>query len=197
MDNMKIGKLIYQLRKEKGYTQQSLANLLNVSNKTISKWECGLGCPDITLWENLANVLGTNLLELLNGELRINQHDYGKLKNIKFYVCPVCHNIITSTGNMSVSCCGRKLLCLQKNEATELYQVSKEIIDLDYFYTIQHEMSKNHYILFVAAVYLDRVLIIRLYPEQAAEFRLPISLGKYSLYIYCVNDGLQEIKEIN
>ena len=57
MDCMKVGKLILQLRTEKGLTQKQVADQLNISNKTISKWECGLGCPDVSLWEELANVL--------------------------------------------------------------------------------------------------------------------------------------------
>ena len=58
MDCMKVGKLILQFRTEKGLTQKQVADQLNISNKTISKWECGLGCPDVSLWEELANVLG-------------------------------------------------------------------------------------------------------------------------------------------
>lgn len=53
MDCVKIGHLISQLRKEKKLTQQNLADSLGISNKTISKWECGLGCPDLSLWSDL------------------------------------------------------------------------------------------------------------------------------------------------
>lgn len=86
MDCMKVGKLILQLRTEKGLTQKQVADQLNISNKTISKWECGLGCPDVSLWEELANVLGADILKLLQGELTPNRPDVGKMDRIQFYV---------------------------------------------------------------------------------------------------------------
>ncbi len=67
MDNKTIGRFIHQLRIEKGFTQQELADQLNVTNKAISKWECGRGCPDISLFEKLSDVLGVSVIELLNG----------------------------------------------------------------------------------------------------------------------------------
>lgn len=112
MDNAKIGHLILQLRKEKNLTQRDIAEQLHISNKTVSKWECGLGCPDVSLWEGLANLLGTDLLSLLQGKLSPNRPDIGKLERLRFYCCPVCGNILTSTGSASVSCCGRQLSAL-------------------------------------------------------------------------------------
>ena len=109
MDCMKVGKLILQLRTEKGLTQKQVADQLNISNKTISKWECGLGCPDVSLWEELANVLGADILKLLQGELNPNRPDVGKMERVQFYVCPTCSNILTSTGAASIACCGRQL----------------------------------------------------------------------------------------
>ena len=105
MDCAKVGHLILQLRKEKGLTQRQVAEQLNISNKTISKWECGLGCPDVSLWEELSAVLGADILKLLQGELKPNLPDVGKIDLIQFYVCPNCGNIITSTGKTAVSCC--------------------------------------------------------------------------------------------
>lgn len=54
MDCSKTGKLIAQLRKENKFTQQNLADALGISNKTVSKWECGLGFPDASLWADLS-----------------------------------------------------------------------------------------------------------------------------------------------
>lgn len=68
MDNVRTGKLIAQLRKEKGYTQQQLADLLHLSNKTISKWESGAGSPDISILTELADVLDVTADELLRGQ---------------------------------------------------------------------------------------------------------------------------------
>lgn len=68
MNSTEIGKFISALRKEKGYTQITLAEILNVSNRTVSKWENGDGYPDITLLPEIANALGVTVDELLKGE---------------------------------------------------------------------------------------------------------------------------------
>ena len=69
MDCAKIGELIRRLRREKGYTQRALAAEIGVSDKAVSKWERGLGCPDVSLLGALSAKLGVNLEELLAGEL--------------------------------------------------------------------------------------------------------------------------------
>lgn len=56
MDHTKIGKLIYTLRKENGMTQLQLAESMNISDKTVSKWERGLGCPDVSLFYVLSSI---------------------------------------------------------------------------------------------------------------------------------------------
>ena len=71
MDAMKTGQLIAMLRKEKGLTQQQLADQLNLSNKTISKWESGAGSPDIGNLPVLADALGITVDELLRGEVML------------------------------------------------------------------------------------------------------------------------------
>lgn len=70
MDNLQTGKLIQELRKQKGFTQQQLADMLNLSNKTISKWESGSGSPDISNLPPLADALGVSVDELLRGKLQ-------------------------------------------------------------------------------------------------------------------------------
>jgi Predicted transcriptional regulators len=192
MDCAKVGQLILQLRKEKGLTQQQVANRLNISNKTISKWECGLGCPDVTLWEELSNVLGADILKLLQGELNPNRPDVGKINRIQFYVCPTCGNILMSTGKATISCCGRRLYPLTPVPQTKGHEVSVEEVDADYYITLNHEMDKDHYIVFAAYVLDDSVLLNRLYPEQSSAFRLPVMKGKGSLYVYCTKHGLQK-----
>lgn len=69
MDNIQTGRLIAELRKKQGLTQQQLADKLNLSNKTISKWESGAGSPDISNLPVLAEALEISVDELLNGEL--------------------------------------------------------------------------------------------------------------------------------
>lgn len=75
MSQEKIGKFILELRKEKGMTQQALANVLGVSDKTISKWENGRGMPDLSLMKPLCSALDITINELLSGE-RILSKDY-------------------------------------------------------------------------------------------------------------------------
>lgn len=107
MDLEKIGRLIFFLRKEKGLTQKQLANLMNISDKTVSKWERGGGCPELSLLSELAEILDVNLNALLRGELDQNESIGGDMKKLNFYVCPICGNLLTSTGEASVSCCGK------------------------------------------------------------------------------------------
>lgn len=68
MDYNKIGKFIAGIRKDKGITQSSLADKLNITDRAVSKWECGKGCPDISLLEPLSRILDVSVLELLKGE---------------------------------------------------------------------------------------------------------------------------------
>ena len=190
MDCAKVGKLILQLRTEKGLTQKQVADQLNISNKTISKWERGSGCPDVSLWKDLANVLGADILKLLQGELTPNRPDTGKIDNIRFYVCSNCGNILTSTGKAEISCCGHRLYPKLPEHESLKPEISVEEIDMDYYVIIRHEMCKEHYISFAAYVYDDRIWFQRLYPEQNAAFRIPAARGRGNLYLYCVKDGL-------
>lgn len=77
MDQVKIGKFISDERKAKGYTQKQLSELLGISDKTISKWECGNGFPEASLLLPLCNELEITVNELLTGE-RISQQNYKK-----------------------------------------------------------------------------------------------------------------------
>ncbi|KLU64167.1 helix-turn-helix protein [Desulfosporosinus acididurans] len=196
MDCAKVGRLIFHLRKEKGLTQQQVADLLNISNKTISKWECGLGCPDVTLWSELSAVLGADIQKMLEGKLDPNLPDIGKIDKIRFYVCPGCGNILTSTGNASISCCGRKLRPLNPVPHTAEHEITVQEMDLDYYISICHDMMKDHYITFVAYVLYDRVFLIRLYPEQSAEARIPMIKKGGDLYLYCTKHGLQKYSDL-
>lgn len=191
MDCTKIGQLIMQLRKEKGLTQRQVAEKLHISNKTVSKWECGLGCPEASLWSGLSTILGVDIQKLLDGELDINKPDIGKMKQIRFYVCPSCGNILLSTGEASISCCGRKLHPLKAALVKEAFEITVEEMDMDYYIAFGHAMEKNHYISFAAYVFSDRVLLTRLYPEQGAEMRIPIMQSGGDLYLYCTEHGLQ------
>lgn len=193
MDCSKVGKLILSLRKEKNMTQKQIADAMNISDKTISKWERGLGCPDVSLLSELSNVLGINIEKILLGDLDPNDVDGGNMKQIKFYVCPNCGNVVNGTGNAEISCCGRKLVPLPAKPADEAHMISVEEIEDDYYITFTHEMSKIHFLSFAAYVTYDRILLIKLYPEQSAEVRFPKMYGG-NLYFYCNQHGLREKK---
>lgn len=193
MDYSKIGKLIFDLRKENHMTQKELADRLSLSDRTISKWERGLGCPDVSLLNELSKVLGVHVEKLLAGDLAPNDNDGGNMNRVKFYVCPTCGDILFSTGKADLSCCGRKLTALAVEKDQNGHAARVEKIENDYFITIDHEMSKDHYISFVAYVSYDRVLFVKLYPEQNAEVRFPRMQGK-KVFAYCSRHGLWEIK---
>ncbi|WP_455718191.1 helix-turn-helix domain-containing protein [Anaerosporobacter sp.] len=189
MDNIKVGKLILNLRKEKGYTQKQLADAMNISDKTISKWERGLGCPDVSLLHVLSDILGVNIEQILLGELEPNEVNGGNMKKIKFYVCPSCGNIITSTGEADISCCGRKLNAAIVKPSDEKHNINVDIIDDEFYITFDHEMTKEHYLNFIAYVTCDRVLLVKLYPEQGSELRMPrLRGGKF--YFGCNIHGV-------
>lgn len=189
MDCSKTGKIILELRKEKGMTQKQLADAINISDKTVSKWERGLGCPDVSLLGELSEVLEVNVEKLLGGCLDKNETDGGNMKKLKFYVCPECGNIMTSTGKSEISCCGRKLSELTAVKADENHGVKIEVTDDESYVVFDHEMTKQHFISFVAYSTCDRLTMVRLYPEQNAEVRFPRLRGG-RLYFYCNEHGL-------
>ena len=71
MDQKKIGAFIAQCRKEKSLTQIQLAELLDITNQAVSKWENGRGMPDVSLLQPLCDALGISLNELFSGEQRL------------------------------------------------------------------------------------------------------------------------------
>ena len=193
MNLEKVGSLILKLRKEKNMTQKQVADLLNISDKTVSKWERGLGCPDVSILTKLSKIFDINIEKILLGDLEPNDVDGGNMKRIKFYVCPSCGNIISTTGEGEISCCGRKLKASIPNIIDDNHKISVEEVENDYYVEIDHEMTKEHYISFVAYVTYDRVLLIKLYPEQSPTVRFPRLCGKFErgkFYIYCNQHGL-------
>ena len=189
MNTYVTGTTIRQLRESRGLTQAELAERIGVSSKTISKWETAKGLPDITLLQPLAQALGISVIELMNGEHIINGNISGNMMRSKFYVCPVCGNVIHSTGNTLVSCCGITLPALEAEEADEDHTVAVEQVEDEHFVTVDHPMTKEHFISFVAHVNSDRLQMVKLYPEGNAETRLQLR-GRGYLYYYCNRHGL-------
>ena len=75
MDQKRIGAFIARCRKEKNLTQMQLAELLEITNQAVSKWETGRGMPDVSLLQPLCDVLGISLNELFSGE-HISAEEY-------------------------------------------------------------------------------------------------------------------------
>jgi len=195
LDCSKVGTLLFRLRKEKGLTQKQVADRMNLSDKTISKWERGLGCPDVNLLEELSSLFEVNIEKILNGNLEPNALDSGNFRRLKFYVCPTYGNVITSTGNAEIPCCGRRLSPLTVKPADDEHRATVEDTDGESYVTFHHKMEKDHYISFVAFVTNEKLLLIKLYPEQEASVRLPKIgplLHKYSTRFYycCSRHGL-------
>ena len=183
------GTTIKNLREKRHLTQADLAERIGVSSKTISKWETAKGLPDISILEPLAQALGISVIELMNGEQIINRNVSANMLRAKFYVCPVCGNVVHSTGSSVISCCGITLPPLEAEEADEDHSVTIERVEDERFVTVHHPMTKQHYISFLAYVTSDRLQLVKLYPEGNAETRFqPRGFGM--LYWYCNHHGL-------
>ena len=189
MNNYVTGGTIKALREQRNLTQAELADKIGVSSKTVSKWETAKGLPDITLLQPLAAALGVSVIELMNGEPIANQNVSGNMLRSKFYVCPLCGNIIHTTGAALISCCGITLPALEAEEPDEDHGVTVEHVEDEHFITIPHPMTKGHYISFIASVTSDRLQMVKLYPEGNAETRLQLR-GRGYLYYYCNQHGL-------
>ena len=189
MNTYVTGTTIRQLREARNMTQAELAGKLGVSSKTVSKWETAKGLPDITLLKPLAQALGISVIELMNGEHITNRNVSGNLRRCKFYVCPICGNVLHSTGNALISCCGITLPALVAEEPDEEHEITVEPVEDEHFITVHHPMTKEHYISFVAFVTSDRIQFVKLYPEGNAQTRLQLR-GMGYLYYYCNRHGL-------
>lgn len=183
------GEIIKRLRENKNITQKELADKLFISDKTVSKWETGKGFPDISLLEPLASTLGISVIELLGGESIINTNRSFNMAKVKFYVCPICGNIICSTGNTLISCCGISLTNLEIEQNDNDHKIKIEKIEDEYYVDISHEMSKKHYISFIAAVKDNGYELTKLYPEGEAEASFKIERTQF-IYYYCNHHGL-------
>lgn len=189
MNQYVTGTMIKRLREDGKMTQQELAEKIGVSDKAISKWETGRGYPDITLIEALADILGVSVIELFSGEDVTNTNRTFNMKRLKIHVCPICGNIIQSTGEAVISCCGIVLPALDTEPEDEDHRLCIERVEDEYYVSINHEMSKTHYISFILAIQDDGCELKKLYPEGNAEARFKISRTKEFRY-YCNRHGL-------
>ena len=192
MNQYVTGAVIRELREKKNLTQAELAEKLCVSDKTISKWETAKGYPDISLLEPIARVFGVSITELISGNAVINANVSSNMLRSKFYVCPVCGNIVHSMGEAVLHCHGVLLTPCQAEETDETHKIFMEKVEDEYYVRIEHDMTKKHYISFIAAVSSDRIQMVKLYPEENAEARFQIN-GVKQILFYCNRDGLFSI----
>ncbi len=193
MDTYITGATIKTLREKKGITQTQLADILGVSSKAVSKWETAKGLPDISLIESLANALSVSVIELMSGYTVTNKNISSNILRSKFYVCPLCGNIVRSMGDAVISCCGIALPPLEAEEIDENHQITIEKVEDEYFIAVHHEMTKTHFISFIAYLTSDRVQFVKFYPEGNAETRIQLR-GRGDLYVYCNKHGLMKKK---
>ncbi len=191
MDTYITSSTIKHLRETLGMTQAQLADKLGVSSKAVSKWETAKGLPDITLIEPLANALSVSVMELMTGDTVINRNRSSNILRSKFYVCPICGNVIRTIGDTVVSCCGITLPALEAEDLDEEHQITVEKVEDEHFITVHHDMTKEHFISYIAYITGDRVQFVKFYPEGNAETRLNIR-GRGYLYIYCNKHGLMK-----
>ncbi|MDD6042323.1 MAG: helix-turn-helix domain-containing protein [Eubacteriaceae bacterium] len=191
--NYVTGNTIRELREKKKMTQRELADILMVSDKTVSKWETGKGLPDISILTELAEALSVSVPELLTGDVAVNRNRAANMKRSKFYVCPVCGNVVHAMGDGAYSCCGIRLPENEAEPADENHSIHTEYMDGDLYVHIDHPMEKSHYISFIAFLTDGTVQMEKLYPEQTAEVRFRRA-GRGKLLIFCNRHGLFEKK---
>ena len=189
MNQYVTGEVIKELREKNKMTQLQLAEKLGVTDKTISKWETGKGYPDITLLEPIADIFWISITELISGNPIHNANVSANMLRSKFYVCPVCGNVIHSMGEGVVGCHGIQLSPLAAEISDEQHMVFIDRSDDEYYVRIDHVMTKTHYISFIAAEGSDEIQMLKLYPEGKSEGRFKIRGVKRIIY-YCNHDGL-------
>ena len=118
-----------------------------------------------------------------------NKNISSNILRSKFYVCPICNNIIRTVGDAVISCCGITLPPIIAEETDDNHQITIEKVEDEHFITVSHDMTKEHFISFICFLTTDRVEFIKLYPEGNAETRINLRGGGY-LYFYCNKHGL-------
>ncbi len=195
MNQYVTGAVIRELREKSRMTQARLAEKLGVSDKTVSKWETAKGYPDITLLEPIAEAFRISVTELISGNTVFNSNVSANMLRSRFYVCPVCGNAIHSMGEAAIHCHGILLTPLEAEPADERHRLFIERVEDEYYVRIDHSMTKDHYISFVAAASSNEMQMVKLYPEGNAEARFKIR-GVRRIFYYCNRDGLFSINPV-
>ena len=189
MNHYVTGATIRALREKRGMTQAKLAEQICVSDKAVSKWETGRGFPDVSLLEPLGRALHVSVPELLCGQPVVNANRSANMIKSRFYVCPVCGNVLFARGDALISCCGIQLPALEAEEPDETHRMDIQRVEDEIYVSSDHPMRKDHYFSFTAYMTPDRCEIKTLYPEGNAEARF-FFRGAGRLYCYCNQHGL-------
>ena len=104
-------------------------------------------------------------------------------------MCPVCGNAIQATGEAVITCCGITLPSLEAESPDPEHAISLEVVEDEYYVTLDHPMTKTHYISFLAAVSDQSVQFVKLYPEGDAATRFKINRVE-RIYAYCNHHGM-------
>ena len=183
MNYEKIGSIIKLFRTEKNMTQKNIANQLNITEQAVSKWERGIGLPDISSLSRLADILGINVDVILNGDLEENNTVGANMKNLMYYICPICGNTIVCVVATHICCCSRDLVAIEPQKAEQSQRMSVEKMEDDWYITTDHPMTKEDYISFTAFATGERIEIIKHYPEWNLQVRIPkFYHGKFIWY---------------
>ena len=195
MNQYVTGAAIKELRENNRMTQLQLAEKLGVSDKTVSKWETAKGYPDITLLEPIAEAFRISVTELISGNTIHNENVSSNMLRSKFYVCPICGNVLHSMGEAAIHCHGVLLNPLEADTTDERHMIFIERVEDEYYVRIDHSMTKEHYISFLAAASSDDMQMVKLYPEGNAEARFKIR-GVRRIFFYCNRDGLFSVDPV-
>ena len=160
-----------------------------MSDKTVSKWETGRGFPDVSLLEPLGKALHISVAELLCGQAVVNTNRASNMLKSRFYVCPVCGNVLFARGEAVISCCGIQLPALETEEQDPAHRLEAQMAEDEMYVSAAHPMSKDHYLSFIAYMTPDSCEIKVLYPEGNAEARFFFRRSGW-LYYYCNRHGL-------
>ena len=189
MNCSETGLLIKKRRTEMGLTQKALADKMNISDKTVSKWERGLGFPDVELAAALSEILSVSIESLITGRCTQNEYKEINMKNNVYYICPKCGRITVSTGKSEITCCGEKLQPREARKASEEQRLSISPVENEWLVTGDCPMTKEDYISFAVFLTAETMFMIKLYPEWDLCFRLP-SRTRGKLMWYSKKQGL-------
>lgn len=186
------GNTIKTIREERKLTQSALARRLCVSDKTISKWETGKELPDISMLEPQAEALHISVTELISSMPVVNRNRAANLMKSVVHVCSVCGNVLIGTGEAVVQCHGIQLPSLIGEPVDQQHPCTISCVEDEYHIQTAHEMTRSHFISFIAGIGQDRIQLVHLYPEMSCETRLKRD-GLRKIVFYCTRDGLHEI----